>query len=169
MVDYAAGSQLLGACKYIIYCIVSYVEVEIVKSSCIGTAYHTTSFHHKCSSKHYHYIQPRRKTAGYSLGQHERRCHYLLLCERSELKGVFQCAENRNWNRDWNRNAMFHYAENRQILVEVTSQKNIGLGSADFLHSGTGYIKIAVFVPCQFQSRCQSRFSTQWNTAFTAY
>ena len=28
------------------------------------------------------------------------------------------------------------------------------------MHSGTGYIKIAVFVPCRFQSR----FSAQWNT-----
>ena len=27
-------------------------------------------------------------------------------------------------------------------------------------HSGTGYIEIAVFVPCRFQSR----FSAQWNT-----
>jgi len=38
--------------------------------------------------------------------------------------------------------------------------KKIGLGSADFLHSGTGYIEIAVFVPRRFQSR----FSAQWNT-----
>jgi len=43
--------------------------------------------------------------------------------------------------------------------------EKIGSGrSADFLHSGTGYIEIAVFVPCRFQSRFQSRFSVQWNT-----
>jgi len=38
--------------------------------------------------------------------------------------------------------------------------KKIGLGrSADFLQSGTGYIEIAVFVPCRFQLRFQSRIS----------
>ena len=36
----------------------------------------------------------------------------------------------------------------------------MGLGSADCLSSGTGYIEIAVFVPRRFQSR----FSAQWNT-----
>jgi len=35
-------------------------------------------------------------------------------------------------------------------------QKKIGFGSADILHSGTGYVEIAVFVPCRFQSRFQS-------------
>ena len=35
-------------------------------------------------------------------------------------------------------------------------EKNIGLGSADFLHSGTGCIEKAVFVPSRFQSRFQS-------------
>jgi len=31
-------------------------------------------------------------------------------------------------------------------------------------YSGIGYIEIAVFVPCRFQSRLQSRFSAQWNS-----
>jgi len=44
--------------------------------------------------------------------------------------------------------------------------QKILLGSADFLHSGTGYIEIAAFVPCRFQSRFQSRFSAQWNVPF---
>jgi len=29
--------------------------------------------------------------------------------------------------------------------------EKIGLGCADFLHSGTGYIETAVFVPCRLQ------------------
>jgi len=48
--------------------------------------------------------------------------------------------------------------ENSYWLVEVSSRKKISLGSADFLHRGIGYIEIAVFVPCQFQSRFQYDF-----------
>ena len=40
--------------------------------------------------------------------------------------------------------------------------EKIGLGSADCVHTGTGYTEIAVFVSCRFQSR----FSAQWNTPF---
>jgi len=69
------------------------------------------------------------------------------------VKGVFHCAK----NRDWNRQTMFHYPENRDWKLILISRgyftKKIGLSSADCLHSGTGYIEIAVFVSCQFQSR----------------
>jgi len=59
-------------------------------------------------------------------------------------------------------------------LLQPFPEKN-GLGSADFLHSGTGYIEIAVFVLlfvlllllllfCRFQSECrfQSRFQSRF-------
>jgi len=56
-------------------------------------------------------------------------------------------------------------ARHKYSYAPPTPEK-IGLGSADFLHSGSGYIEIAVFVPCRFQLQFQSRFSAWWNASF---
>jgi len=74
-------------------------------------------------------------------------------------------------------NAMqYQYQWSRRLYACLTRRKMLkfGLGSADFQHSKTGYIEIAVFVPCrfqsEFQSRLQSRFSAQkqddWDAQF---
>jgi len=41
------------------------------------------------------------------------------------------------------------------IHQSTSLSQKIALGSADFLHSGTGYSEIAVLVPCRLQSRFQ--------------
>jgi len=56
------------------------------------------------------------------------------------------------------------------ILILISQghfPEKIGLGSADFLHSATGYIEIAVCIARRFQSRFQPRFSAQWTTPLT--